>query len=60
VLLRGRTREQLLDDPAPTVPLGDVAGRAAAILRLAGEAPSGHGLADTAVAAYDEEISRLL
>jgi len=59
LLLRGRTREHLLDE-APAVPLDDVAGRAAEILRLAGEAPMGHGLADTAVAAYDEEISRLL
>jgi uncharacterized Zn finger protein len=60
LLLRGRTRERLLDDPAPPVPLGDVAARAAEILRLADEAPAGHGLADTAVAAYDEEIGRLL
>jgi uncharacterized Zn finger protein len=60
LLLRGRTREQLLDEPAPPVPLGDVANRAAEILRLSDEAPAGHGLADTAVAAYDEEISRLL
>jgi uncharacterized Zn finger protein len=60
LLLRGRTREQLLDDPAPALPLGEVALRAAEILRLAGEAPAGHGLADTSVAAYDEEISRLL
>jgi hypothetical protein len=27
---------------------------------LASQAPTGHGLADTAVAAYDEEISRLV
>ena len=62
LLLRGRTREQLLDTtPAtPGTPVDDVAGRAAEILRLADEAPAGHGLADTAVAAYDEEISRLL
>jgi uncharacterized Zn finger protein len=59
LLLRGRTREQLLDE-APAEPLGDVTGRAAEILRLAGDAPTGHGLADTAVAAYDEEVSRLL
>jgi uncharacterized Zn finger protein len=59
LLLRGRTREHLLDE-TPVVPLDDVAVRAAEILRLAGEAPAGHGLADTAVAAYDEEISRLL
>jgi uncharacterized Zn finger protein len=60
LLLRGRTREQLLDDLAPGDPFDDVAARATEILRLAYEAPSGHGLADTAVAAYDEEISRLL
>jgi uncharacterized Zn finger protein len=60
LLLRGRTREQLLDQPAPAVPLGDVATRAAEILRLAHEAPTGHGLADSAVAAYDETISELL
>lgn len=60
LLLRGRTREQLLDAPAVTLRLDDVATRAAEILRLAGEAPAGHGLADSAVAAYDEEISRLI
>jgi uncharacterized Zn finger protein len=59
VLLRGRTREQLLDE-TPAEPLGDVTGRAAEILRLARDAPPGHGLADSAVATYDEEISRLL
>ena len=62
LLLRGRTREQLLDaTPTPVDPaLDDTAARATEILRLAGEAPAGHGLADTAVAAYDEAISRLL
>jgi uncharacterized Zn finger protein len=71
LLLRGRTREQLLDAGSPsgsprddTVGGGtvedDTAARAAAILRLAMDAPPGHGLADAAVAAYDEEISRLL
>ena len=30
------------------------------ILALAEDAPSGHGLADSAVAAYDDEVSRLL
>jgi uncharacterized Zn finger protein len=61
LLLRGRTREQLLDEVEPSpVPLGDAAARAAEILRLADDAPSGHGLADTSVAAYDEEIARLL
>jgi uncharacterized Zn finger protein len=62
LLLRGRTREQLLDQAPSVSPglLGEVADRAAEILRLADEAPTGHGLADTAVAAYDEEISRLL
>jgi uncharacterized Zn finger protein len=60
LLLRGRTREQLLDEPPAAMPPEDVATRAAEILRLAQEAPTGHGLADSAVAAYDEEISRLI
>ncbi|HEX2892685.1 MAG TPA: hypothetical protein VHO29_01615 [Marmoricola sp.] len=62
LLLRGRSRERLLDaaPPAPAPDVDDAAARAAAILRLAAGAPSGHGLADTAVAAYDEEVSRLL
>ncbi|MGY2877005.1 putative Zn finger protein [Marmoricola sp. URHA0025 HA25] len=60
LLLRGRTREQLTAPPVSPAVLGDAAARAAAILRLAEEAPSGHGLADSAVAAYDEEISRLI
>jgi uncharacterized Zn finger protein len=60
LLLRGRTREQLTAEPVAPVLLGDAAARAAEILRLADEAPSGHGLADSSVAAYDEEISRLL
>ena len=62
LLLRGRTRDRLLDaaPPVPAPDVDDAAGRAAAILRLAAGAPDGHGLADTAVAAYDEEISRLL
>lgn len=59
LLLRGRSRDQLLDTTA-TGPLDDVTRRAAAILQLAADAPDGHGLADTAVAAYDEEVSRLL
>src|SRR3954453_6826969 len=60
LLLRGRTREQLTAQPVAPAVLGDAAARAAAILRLAEEAPTGHGLADSAVAAYDEEISRLI
>jgi uncharacterized Zn finger protein len=60
LLLRGRTREQLLDEPPAAMPPEDVATRAAEILRLAQEAPTCHGLADSAVAAYDEEISRLI
>ncbi len=62
LLLRGRTREQLLDagptDADPDVV--DAAARATEILQLAADAPTGHGLADTAVAAYDETIARLL
>lgn len=62
LLLRGRTRERLLDaTPTPVDPaVEDAAARATEILRLAQDAPSGHGLADTAVAAYDEAVSRLL
>jgi uncharacterized Zn finger protein len=62
LLLRGRTREQLLEaTPTPADPaLEDASTRAEEILRLAREAPAGHGLADTAVAAYDEEVARLL
>ena len=61
LLLRGRTREQLLESSPATDPtLDDVAARAAEILRLSGQAPRGHGLADSTVAAYDEEISRLV
>jgi uncharacterized Zn finger protein len=59
LLLRGRSREQLLDAPAPES-LDDVIRRAGAIVELATGAPAGHGLADTAVATYDEEVSRLV
>lgn len=61
MLLRGRTREEL-HDPGLVLPAetGDAAARAATILALAEDAPEGHGLADTAVAAYDDEVSRLL
>jgi len=59
LLLRGRTRDQLAESPAPVL-LDDVAARATEILRLARDAPAGHGLADSAVAAYDEEVSRLV
>lgn len=68
MLLRGRTREALLEaveaDPDAAGGLDeeadDAARRAREILGLADEAPSGRGLADTAVAAYDEAVSRLL
>ena len=33
--------------------------RAARVLALAEDAPPGHGLADTAVAAYDEAVSTI-
>ncbi len=61
LLLRGRTREQI-QDPAGSASgeAGEAAARAATILALAEDAPAGYGLADTAVAAYDEEVSRLL
>lgn len=67
LLLRGRTRDALLDLLEPglagsdvTVEADDAARRAREILGIADEAPGGHGLADTAVAAYDEAVSRLL
>lgn len=69
LLLRGRTREQLLAEvealaagrPVPGSAERDEArGRAAQVLALAEDAPTGHGLADAAVAAYDEAVSRLL
>lgn len=69
MLLRGRTREALLAEVAalasgvPTPGAEEREGarvRAARILALAQDAPSGHGLADAAVAAYDEAVSRLL
>jgi uncharacterized Zn finger protein len=69
MLLRGRTREDLLAEVAalasglPTPGAEereDARVRAAQVLALAEDAPSGHGLADAAVAAYDEAVSRLL
>lgn len=69
LLLRGRTRETLLSEIASLAsgapPPGhlereDARMRAARILALAEDAPAGHGLADAAVAAYDESVARLL
>ena len=61
LLLRGRSRDQIADPSSVgTGEAGDAAARAATILALAEEAPTGHGLADTAVASYDDEVSRLL
>lgn len=64
LLLRGRTRDSLLAglEPGEAVDpeTDDAARRAREILGIADEAPTGHGLADTAVAAYDEAVSRLL
>jgi uncharacterized Zn finger protein len=61
LLLRGRTREQLLDaEPLDTLDVDDSAGRAARILALAEDAPAGHGLADSRVAAYDESVASLV
>ena len=57
LLLRGRTREALLTEIND---LGSASGRAAQILALAENAPTGHGLADATVAAYDEDVARLL
>lgn len=69
VLLRGRTREALLAQVDALVVRQPVEGaaeredarsRAARILALAEEAPRGHGLADSGLAAYDEAVSRLV
>lgn len=66
LLLRGWTRESLVESVerahglAAFADPGDVRARAAAVLGLADDAPPGHGLADAAVAAYDEAVSRLL
>ena len=68
MLLRGRTREALLgavdvlgdEPPSEDRETDDAARRARQILGLADEAPTGHGLADAAVAAYDEQVSRLV
>lgn len=66
LLLRGRTRERLLADIDDRLSgrahgeVQDAARRAALILDLASEAPTGHGLADAEVAAYDEAVAALL
>lgn len=69
LLLRGRTAERLLAEvmaaAAGGVPPGDpelaeARERAAQVLLLARDAPPGHGLADPEVAAYDEQVSRLV
>jgi uncharacterized Zn finger protein len=60
LLLRGRTRDQLHDPAGAAIEADEAAARAATILALAEDAPTGHGLADSAVAAYDDEVSRLL
>ena len=69
LLLRGRTREHLLAEvhelAAGTLSPGaaerdEARRRAAQVLALAQDSPTGHGLADATVAAYDEAVSRLL
>jgi uncharacterized Zn finger protein len=69
LLLRGRTREGLLAEVSALASGAATPGveereqarmRAAQVLALAEGAPSGHGLADAAVAAYDEAVARLL
>jgi uncharacterized Zn finger protein len=72
MLLRGRTREWLVEEVASRQDASagpgaaaveeqvDSMARAREILALTAQAPSGHGLADSAVAAYDEQVSRLL
>jgi len=69
MLLRGRTREALLAEVGALASGGPTPGaeereqvriRAGQVLALAEDAPAGHGLADAAVAAYDEAVARLL
>ncbi|MEP6814979.1 MAG: hypothetical protein ABI873_05465 [Marmoricola sp.] len=65
MLLRGRTREWFVEEVAarqdsPGESPEDSMARARQILVLVEGAPRGHGLADSAVAAYDEAVSRLL
>lgn len=70
MLLRGRTREWLLEEVAARLDQAtpgaavqeraDSMARAREILSLTEDAPTGHGLADSAVASYDEAVSRLL
>lgn len=69
LLLRGRTSEALHDEVGAYASLELATGldereqarvRAAQVLALAETAPSGHGLADAAVAAYDQAVQRLL
>ena len=69
LLLRGRTREALIaevhalaaaEDSPGTLERDDASSRAAQVLALAEDAPTGHGLADAGVAAYDEAVARLL
>lgn len=71
MLLRGRTREWFVeavatrqDESAESPPesdsVQDSVARARRILALADDPPTGHGLADSAVASYDELLSALL
>jgi uncharacterized Zn finger protein len=67
LLLRGRGRDAVLGELETDAVEGprraerdDAATRASRILRLAEEAPDGHGLADAAVAAYDEQVAGLV
>jgi uncharacterized Zn finger protein len=68
LLLRGRSRDAVLgavsgqldgEPPRIETDLDDAVSRAAEILALADAAPSGHGLADAAVASYDEQVALL-
>lgn len=70
MLLRGRTREWFVEEVAGRQDVAtastrepatrDSMRRARQVLALSDAAPSGHGLADSAVASYDEAVSRLL
>ncbi len=68
MLLRGRTREWFVEEVSARLDtpdespesMQDAMARARQVLVLSEDAPRGHGLADSAVASYDEKVARLL
>jgi uncharacterized Zn finger protein len=68
MLLRGRTREWFVEEVSARLDapdespesMQDAMARARQVLALSEDAPRGHGLADSAVASYDEKVARLL